>query len=467
MSGPWNDYAPAPAAAPASGPWDDYAPVLTDDGLPFGATDQQRQNAARGFYGLLQDAGTNIGSVLAHPVQAIENAWNQPGSYWGNAVMGAAAALKDAATLPGDVATGKASLNDPNMVGRVVNAAMLATPVGPEAIGSKVLAPTAEDLFAKGGAGFDAWRNGGLNLPAQAPKDWARQFQSGLNAEGILDVPAGAPSTHAILNRIQTSGDLPATPAELDAIRKSFGHIAAGAGPNATERMAAGRGRNDFLSFLENAAPQDVVAGTAPAVEATQGLRDAIGNWAAAERSNTINTLEDNAELRADAAHSGHAGSNPLRQVVASGLRVNPATGQSYFSRSGFSPEEIAALRNDVVKGGQPDNAVRTAANMAGGGLGHMGFIGALLAGKEGYEHGGIPGALIGGSIPFVGSGLRKLDNALIAKRLADVDNMVRMRSPLAQQMDLPQEAVFPMMQNKLVRALAAQQMNLPDNSDQ
>jgi len=465
----WQDG--TPVAAPAASGWQSGAPslpVITDDSLPWDASDQQRQNAARGFYGLLSDAGANIGSAIAHPIATAQAAWNSPNFSTIAALKGAAASLKDAASIPGDVLTGKSSLSDPNMAGRMANAALLATPVTPAALGGNVLAPSTQDLFREGGAGFDAWRNSGLSYPAADAKDWARQFQGNLNAEGILNVPAGAPSTHAILDRIQASGGPTATPAELDAIRKSFVHTVGGAGPNATERGAAANARNDFLAFLENAAPQDVLAGTAPAVEATRELRDTIGNWAAAERSNTLNTLEDNAELRADAAHSGHAGSNPLRQAIASGLRINPATGQSYFSRSGFSPEEIAALRNDVVKGGQPDNAVRTAANMAGGGLGHMGFIGALLAGKEGYEYGGLPGALIGGSIPFVGSGLRKLDNALIAKRLADVDNMVRMRSPLAQQMDLPQEAVFPMMQNKLVRALQMQQMGVsPDNQGQ
>ena len=455
-------------AAPSAG-WQSGAlslPVITDDGLPWNASDEQRQNAARGFYGLLQDAGANIGAALAHPVAAIQNAWSQPGYMTPKAVAGAAAALKDAASIPGDVLTGKSSLSDPNMAGRMANAALLATPVTPAALAGNALAPSMEDLFKEGGAGFDAWRNSGLSYPAQAAKDWARQFQSGLNAEGILDVPAGAPSTHAILNRVQASGGPTATPAELDAIRKSFVHTIGGAGANATERMAGARARDDFLAFLDMAAPQNAVAGPVAGDE-VQGLRNAIGNWAAAERSNTLGTLEDNAELRAQASHSGHAGSNPLRQTVASALRINPATGQSFASRSGFNPEEIAALRSEVVQGGPVNNAVRTAANMAGGGLGHMGFIGSLLAAKEGYEHAGAAGAAIGASVPFVGSALRKLDNALMARRLAEIDNAVRMRAPLAQDMaangGLPSTVVFPTAQNKLVRALQVQQMGLPD----
>jgi len=469
----WQDG--TPVAAPVASGWQSGAPslpVVTDDSLPWDASDQQRQNAARGFYGLLQDAGANIGSAIAHPIATAQAAWNSPNFSTIAALKGAAASLKDAASIPGDVLTGKSSLSDPNMAGRMANAALLASPVTPAALGGNVLAPSTEDLFREGGAGFDAWRNSGLDRPAEDAKNWARQFQGNLNAEGILNVPAGAPSTHAILDRIQASGAPTATPAELDAIRKSFVHTIGGAGANATERMAGARARNDFLSFLENAAPQDVVAGTAPAVAATQGLRDAIGNWAAAERSNTLNTLEDNAELRAQASHSGHAGSNPLRQTVASALRINPATGQSFASRSGFSPEEIDALRSEVVQGAPVNNAVRTAANMAGGGLGHMGFIGSLLAAKEGYEQAGAMGAAIGASVPFVGSALRKLDNALAARRLAEVDNMVRMRSPLAQQMGadggLPSTVVFPTAQNKLVRALQVQQMGLPpDNQDQ
>lgn len=430
-----------PSQAPAANPYDQFDNVLTDDGLPQGHPD------------VIEGPGARLTKMLAHPIQAIENAWAYPGSYLGNAISGAASSVKNAVNLPGDVATGKVDLNDPSQAvenaGRVFNMAGLTTPISPGSVGSKLAAdaaPSMADLFAKGGAGFDAWRANGPSIPADAVAQWAMQNKQSLLNRGIRDLPAGAPSAHATLDEIIASapGALDASPAELDAIRKTFVNNVAGAGANNTERGANATLRNSLMDFLVNSSPEG------------SGLKDAVGNWAAAERSDFLNNIESNAELQGMRAHSGHPGGNPIRQNVASALRVNPATGQNMAMREGLNPDEIDALRN--VVGGGP-NSVRTASNMLGGGLGHAGMIGAILAAKEGYEHGGVMGGLAGAGLPFVGTALRKLDESLTAKRLAEADNLVRMRSPLAQQMGPARgEAVFPTVDNKLVRALLTSQ---------
>jgi len=338
---------------------------------------------------------------------------------------------------------------------------MLASPVSPASIRTGVpISPPTDDIYAAGSRGFDNWR---ANGDARDPSDlaeWARRQQGALNADGILPVQAGAPSTHDILAQAANppAGALPVDPGSLDALRKAFVNTAHGAGANNTERMAANRARDSYMDWLSQA-PSEAIGATSP--PSVQGLRDAIGNWAAASRSDLVNNLESNAELQAERSHSGHANGNPIRQNVASVLRVNPSTGQSLASRSGLNDEEQDALRNVVGSGGP----VRTLGNMAGGGLGHGGFIGALLGAREGYEAGGVPGAMVGGSIPFIGSGLKALDKAAAARRLADADNLIRSRSPLAQQMSTPGAAIFPTSQNRLVRALMAQQGQPQDQS--
>jgi hypothetical protein len=441
-------------------------PVLTDDGSNWNAPQGQSQP------GLL----SRMGNAIAHPVQTVEDAWNYPGSYLGDAAKGMGEAARSAATLPGDVATGKVDMNDPSQGGsnaqRVLSAALLASPARAASVDSalvKLGSPTTESLYGAGGKGFDAWRNSSLQYDPQGAATWATQFQQGLNKEGVLDVPAGAPSTHAILGKVANPppNALDMEPGDLDSIRKSFVKTAQGAGANATERTAANDAKASFLDWLQNAkptngtptnAPTNAMAqptATAAGADAVGGLRAAIGNWAAASRGDLLDNISSNAELRDEVSHSGHGGGNPLRQAVAAALRRNPSTGQNLLSRSGFNDEEQAAVRAAI-----PGGVVRTASNLAGGGLGHAGAVGGILAAKEGFETGGIPGAIVGGSLPFIGSGLRALDRGAVSKGLANASDLVRSRSPLADTgaISTVTPSMFPTVQSRLIRALMAQQ---------
>lgn len=478
MADPWAQF--VPAGEPQADPWSSFVggganapavgggqqgglPVITDDGSNWNA---QPNGPAQP--GLL----SRMGNAIAHPIQTVEDAWNYPGSYTADAVKGMGAAAKSAATLPGDVATGKMDMNDPSQAGsnaqRVLSAALLATPARAAGLESALVkrgAPGTGSLYAAGGKGFDDWRNSGLEYDPQETATWATRFKQGLNQDGILNKSAGAPSTHSILDDIindAASGANVATAPQLDAIRKSFVHTAQGAGANNTERMAAGQAKTSFMDFLQNASPTNVqgplLAGqtaAAPATDAVAGLRSAVGNWAAASRGDLLDNIQSNAELRDEAAHSGHGGGNPLRQAVAASLRLNPSTGTNLLSRSGFNDAEQGAVRAAI-----PGGPVRTASNLAGGGLGHAGMIGGLLAAKEGYEAGGVGGAIAGGSIPFVGAGLRSLDQGAVARRLAKASDLVRSRSPLADSgvIGSMTPSMFPTIQSRLVRALMAQQ---------
>jgi len=375
-------------------------------------------------------------------------------------------ALKDAASIPGDVATGKQQL-DASLIPRLANASLMSSPLPPEAqglgFGSRAAQPSTDQLLSTGANGFNAWRNSDLRYDPYQFANWAQQQKQGLVNEGINTLPSGAPDLHSILEGMSNvpSGALDLTPADLDRWRKELGNTAKGSVvANPTQAAAAGRAKTAFSDFLSAALPTSVVDGSlTPAMQgAVQDYRDSVANYAAGKRSQFVNNLDQNSELQAARAHSGHAGGNPIRQNVAGVLRVNPTTGLSIADRQGLNDPEQAALWN-VVQGSVPSNTVRTASNLAGGGLGHAGAIGGILAAKEGYEHGGVPGAIIGGSVPFIGTALRKLDNALASRRLNAADELIRSRSPLAAQ--TPPQAAFtlsPTAQQRLSRAMLAQQ---------
>ena len=166
---------------------------------------------------------------------------------------------------------------------------------------------------------------------------------------------------------------------------------------------------------------------------AVQGYRDANANYAAGKQASFIDNLGENAELQNARAHSGHAGGNPIRQNAASALRVNPITGISQADRAGLSDDAQDVLRQVPDPTSPWPNRIRTTSNLTGGGLGHAGLIGALIAAKEGYEAGGAMGGLAGASLPYIGVGLRGADEALAKGRLNNASDFVRSSAPLSQ----------------------------------
>ncbi|MCW5692565.1 MAG: hypothetical protein KIT48_09380 [Pseudolabrys sp.] len=194
--------------------------------------------------------------------------------------------------------------------------------------------------------------------------------------------------------------------------------------------MAASQAIRGLDEFIPNVSQKDVLAGT-PAATADL-LKRGRGNYAAAMRSNDLTgTLDrattgilERAESRAQAANSGRNIDNTIRQKVASLLEKPKEV-------SGFSDKELEAL-SGVLQGGPARNTARYIGNLlgGGGGVGQAGI--SALGGGAGAAVGGIPGALIGGVAPAVaGAGSKAIANALAKRSLNNVDELVRMRSPL------------------------------------
>ena len=248
MADPWAQFVPAqadpwgsfvaPPDAPASAPQQGGGlPVISD---AISSPNAPPPGPAQP--GLL----SRMGNAIAHPVQAVEDAWNYPGSYWGNA----AAAAKDAASIPGDVATGKQPL-DASIIPRTTNAALMVnTPgAGSAAVGfgaKSVAAPT-DALLSAGAQGFKDWRASPLRYDPTQFANWAQEQKQGLIANGPS--ARAAPDLHEIIDGMSNPppGALDATPGEVQQWRQEFSDLGrSNVATNPVQASAANRLKRSF-----------------------------------------------------------------------------------------------------------------------------------------------------------------------------------------------------------------------------
>lgn len=351
--------------------------------------------------------------------------------------------VKNAFTLPGDVYTGQEPIagpdgrTTPEVIGRSMDFAATFSPVNPAvrsgemvvpgAKGSfkapKVEPPSADALKAAARDGYEQVRNLGVDYRTSAVNDLSGEIQATLTQDGIIGTLA--PKTYSILDQLSAS---PAgSVASLDGItaaRKAFGNAARDFS-NPTEQLAAKRAIEAIDGFLSRSDPATVVSGPADKVPAL--LADANGNYSAFRRSKTLTDLTDAAQLRANAANSGANLGNSTRQRLASLVLGKDI--------SGFSPEEVAALRG-VNEGSMAANATRWAGNTLGGGGGIAGPISALVAGTGAAATTGNPYmAAAGIAAPVIGAASKSVTNMLTERALSQVEKSVRKRSPLYEEM--------------------------------
>jgi hypothetical protein len=367
--------------------------------------------------------------------------------------------VKGAVTLPGDVYAGKVDPRSSEATGRVLDAASLATPVGPAArIGEKAIpgvakalrkeqpaVPTTDELLAAGGRGLDAAKGMGVDRSAQSVSDLAQQIQANLYKNGAPR--ANAKAVYEILDELANPphGSF-ASVGDLHSIRQAL----RGAGEADGQHGRAAKMAIEALdSFITNADPKSIVAGAPSAQRAGETFKEGLGNYAAGMRSDAINGIEENAARRAGATNSGLNADNNIRSRIASLLERPDKT-------AGFSGSELAGLEN-VARGSVGRNMLRWGGNLISGGQGLAGGAMASVGGAVGGIMGGPAGAAIGAAAP-VGLGLsaKMGGNALTRRALSGVDEAVRMRSPLYEQAlrDAPNVPISPEKRAAIIRAL-------------
>lgn len=283
--------------------------------------------------------------------------------------------------------------------------------------GKSASAPTADELKAAAKGGYDSARNAKIEFKPEALTDFSVKVKTDLNTDGINEILA--PKTFGLLDKLGTAPQgATVTVDNFRTLQRSLGRAAAS--PDATERMAATRALQSLNGHLENIPASNILKGTAAdAAEVSNTIKTANANYAASKRSDLIQGKVDRAELNASTANSGQNLDNSLRQQVKS-ILTNPK------ALRGFNAEEKAQMMK-VASGTAPGNIIRHVGNLLGGG----GGLGALTTGAAATYAAGGP---IGMAAPLAGWALKKAGNALTANNIAKLDELVRSRSPLAQQ---------------------------------
>ena len=348
--------------------------------------------------------------------------------------------IYNAVTLPGDVAQGNVSMTgengrtNPAVINRSAELATLASPMSPAArsgvgfMGAvktvDTPAPTREALESAAGSAYDKARNLGVEVHPQGVADLGSRIDAALNDLGINGELA--PKTFSVLKKIADPPDgSVATVANLEALRRSFGHAAKDFS-NPTEQLAASNAKQHLADYLAAIPDQDVIRG--PASEVSGLIKGANSNYAAAKRSELIAEQLQKADQNAAAANSGANVGNAERQKL-------KQIYQNDRKSAGYSDDELAQM-DKIIRGTPLGNSLRAAGNYLGGG----GGLGALHSSSAGAAVGATVGGPIGAAVgavapPAVGYGLKKFSDRIGQREINLLDEMVRRRSALGQSM--------------------------------
>jgi hypothetical protein len=218
---------------------------------------------------------------------------------------------------------------------------------------------------------------------------------------------------------------------DVDAIRQAFGHIAQGAA-SATERKAAKIARTAVEDFLEKPPAEAVLAGPAP--EAGRLVTDARGNIAAAKRSEQVTGTQNTAHLQS--ADISAADIDAIRQIKSPAGSIQKRAADLLLDprkNAGFSAEELQALKA-VAQGSRTANSLRAVGKVLGGKSEISRAIAAAAGGGLGFSVAGPTGAGLGATaLPIVGAMSRVGSEALSRRAMSEVADLVRLRSPLAE----------------------------------
>jgi hypothetical protein len=378
---------------------------------------------------------------------------------------------KRALTLPGDVYTGKVDPKSDEGLARTLEMATAVTPVSPAArIGERAIpgplkafsdtrepvpVPTADALKAAGGAGIDKASNMGVDYSANAVKNMAEAFRAQAERQGFRDTQA--PDTFDVINALsKPPADSVAGFQDLIAARRAAQNAAQNFNKPVEQRVASAL-IQEIDRFLEGRDPKAVVAG--PASAASDLYKAGNANYASGMRSDFLNGREELADLRAAASNSGRNYDNAMRQRLIA--VIDPTNGKL---GSGFNQAEKDAIEG-VIRGDTTRNAARTVANKLGGGGGVIptgigGTVGALIGTSVGSPVAGAAAGAALGALP--GEGAKMLQNALARKAFKNVDEMVRMRSPLYEDAlaASPFAAKDPARRAALIRALLGEKQS-------
>jgi len=288
---------------------------------------------------------------------------------------------------------------------------------------------------------------------AQRADDLERNFYTNPQERAI---PRYSPTSFDAINEMR---------APAIAARKAGPGVTAGVGPGDVEftrsllntipqtkehgrdLMAARIVKRGLDDFIENPPAGAILPGQANAeaakLAAAQG-RLGRESHAGAERSQISANLAKRAESRADRNNSGLNLEAELRKEYGRYTTPRVRSGRTLASNAGFNADEIAAMERFHQGVDTPlRNKIRYLGNIGGGG----GGLGALAAGGVGIGAAGTYAsddprwyAAIG--LPVAGLAMRGAGNRIAHQNITALDQMIRMRNPTSQYLQMTQPRI-------------------------
>lgn len=315
--------------------------------------------------------------------------------------------------------------------------------------------PTANELKSAGKAGYDAMRATGAEYSADDVARMARETIIKMNEEGFNEVTS--PSTFKTLNQLANPpAGSTANINGMHSARKVFGKLGQKFNDPA-DQAAAGIAKRRIDEFIGGgfSGPNSAIPANSKQKVAAALLKESNANFSAGKRSDLIGGIDKFSGLRADAANSGQNLGNAIRSRVASALEKPKKI-------SGFNQGEVAELEG-LVHGSKGANFTRDMANRLGGG----GGIGSAIVSGGGAAAGGMVGGPVGAVVgatagPVAGGILKSTSNNMTKKALSAVDDTIRARSPLYEEMkrQAPKVVNGPTKKQAVLRALAASKLD-------
>lgn len=286
------------------------------------------------------------------------------------------------------------------------------------------IAPSAEDTIKAAKGQFKAAEDMNLTVTPNFAANAAAKMRADLRGFDPEMQGAVFRAADRLENLGRPTAAVPFVPVrmnDVELIRKQLTNLKQST--DAPTREAARRAISSLQDSQTAVAPAQVLRGDAGEYVGT--MRDAIANYAAGKRSNTVMGKVALGDLNAATAGSGANQDNALRQAIKQLVRPVNNDIVPKASRLGFNQSEIDAM-NKVARGTVLGNTARYLGKLA-----PTGSVSGVMSGGAGFAAAGPAGAV---ALPAAGYLAKKIGDLSTKRAVAALDSLVRSRSPLARQ---------------------------------
>lgn len=337
----------------------------------------------------------------------------------------------------GQLTKGTAAEPIARIVGAVAGGGVGAVPKA-----AKAVVPAVDELKDAARAGYQHPEVAAVEIKPQAVSNLAFQIHSNLAKGGFR--PLNEPKAFGVVHELAVpKGVASVNLSDLDSVHKALGRVSRGVdavGRPTSDAAAAGRAIAHLDDFLDNLKQPDLVAGDVS--RALPILNDARANWGAAMRAQDLGVRLTRAERQAAKAGSGANIQNAIKQKVSAVLDVPQRS-------AGYSAAEKAQAER-VVRGSPAENLLRKA--------GKLGFNDGLTL--MAHAAAAVPSGGMSIPIGVAGTIARKAAEKMTSNQAQKLEEMLRARSPLSQQMAAavpapPRPRLTPLQRRLMASALA------------